>query len=402
MRALEFGAWLLDLDGVLYVGDQVLPGVHEALRKLRDSGTALRFLTNDPRPTREQLVERLRRLGIEASVDQVITCGYTTARMLADQGVRTAYVVGSTGLAEELERAGIAVLRHGIPEAVVVGADEELRFLDVAHGAVLVQRGARFVATNADPSYPLPVGVVPATGAVVSAIQLATGRPPLVVGKPEPHMFRLALQTLPPATPALVVGDRVDSDVLGAHRVGLPAILVATESPPFRSRRDLRRPDAVVSSLLEAVERSPELPERLAVPRLWPERVVAGVVLLLLDRSAQRLAVVRANGTATLPWTALEPLETFDEAAQRLLDTLAGDGGGMRCETKALGAIGREPWVVVDGGGAVLQLAGQAYLARCSWQDPTDTSEWVDLAALEDVLPEEQAAWCRQALVEVV
>ncbi len=402
MRAREFGAWLLDLDGVLYIGDQVLPGVHEALRRLRDSGIALRFLTNDPRPTREQLVERLRRLGIEASVEEVITCGYATARLLTTLGIRTAFVVGSTGLAEELERAGIAVLREGLPEAVVVGADEELRFLDVAHGAVLVQRGARFVATNADPSYPLPVGVVPATGAVVSAIQLASGRRPLVVGKPEPHMFRLALQTLPPETPALVVGDRVDSDVLGAHRAGLPAILVAAESPVFRSRRDLRRPDAVVSSLLEAVERSPELPERLAVPSLWPERVVAGVVLLLLDSSAERLAVVRAGGMVTLPWTALEPLETFDEAAQRLLDALVGNGGGLECETKHLGAIGREPWVVVDAEGAVLQLAGQAFLARCSWQDPARTSEWIDLAALEDALPEEQAAWCRQVLVAAV
>ncbi|MCX7624575.1 MAG: HAD-IIA family hydrolase [Thermomicrobium sp.] len=400
MRAFDATAWLLDLDGVVYVGDQVLPGVHEALERLRRAGKLVRFLTNDPRPSREQLVERLRGLGIAAEVEEVVTCGWATAQLLAAQGTRRAFVVGSAGLAEELARAGIEVTRDGIPEAVVVGADERMSFLDVVQGAVLVQRGARFVATNADPSYPMPFGTVPATGAVVCAIQLATQRRPLVVGKPEPHMFRLALASLPAGTRALVVGDRVESDVLGAHRAGLPAILVAPRAPRFPSPRDLRRPDAVVPSLLAAVVDSPELPDELAVPPAWPERIVPGVVLLLVDRSGQRIALAGSDDRRHLPWTALEPLETFAEAAHRLLVDVTG-GAPTGDPPVALGPVAGNPWLVTDSEGAVLQLAGQAFLARLEADELGGGAEWGDLTSLEVVLPAGQAEWCRAVLADV-
>lgn len=397
MRALDFGAWFLDLDGVVYVGDQVLPGVHQALATLRRLGKQLRFLTNDPRPTREELVARLHRLGIEATVDEVVTCGWATAQRLAAEGVRSAFVIGSAGLAEELERVGITVTRDGLPEAVVVGADERMSFLDVAHGAVLVQRGARFVATNADPSYPMPFGTVPATGAVVCAIQLAAQRRPLVIGKPEPYMFHLALATLPAGTRALAVGDRVESDVLGAHRAGLPAILVAAQVPAFPSPRDLRRPDAVVSSLLEAVERSPELSDDPVLPEAWPERIVPAALLLVTDTAGQRVALSESAGVLSLPWTALEPLETFEEAAERLLARFAGDAVSGT-PLAPIGPIAGQEWIVRDPDGAPVQLAGQAFLARIDAGVSTVAAHWVDWTALEMQLPAAQAAWCRQVL----
>jgi glycerol 3-phosphatase-2 len=134
MRALDFDAWLLDLDGVVYVGDRLLPGVAEALATLRAAGKHLRFLTNDPRPTREQLAERLRRLGIDVAVEELVTCGWATARLLPQLGIGSAYVVGSVGLAEELARVGITVVDDGIPDAVVLGADERLDFRRVVKG----------------------------------------------------------------------------------------------------------------------------------------------------------------------------------------------------------------------------------------------------------------------------
>lgn len=399
MRATDFDAWLLDLDGVVYVGHELLPGVREALAQLRDAGKHVRFLTNDPRPTREQLAARLQQLGVEAHVDEIVTCGWATAQLLPELGVQSAYVVGSAGLAEELQRVGIAVTDDGVPDAVVVGADEQLRFLDVVRGCLLIQRGARFIATNADASYPMPFGTVPATGAVVCAIRLATGQRPLVVGKPEPLMFLLALRTLPPGSKALVVGDRVESDILGAHRAGLPAVLVANAVPNLPAARDLRRPDAVVRSLVELLEQAPELPVGSGTPDPWPERVVAGVVLLLVDEAREQLAVVSAGGEWSLPWAVLEPLETFEEAASRVL---------MQVLPRAvrrfdLATLISEPGImlVTDHDGALVRLAGPAFFAHTDTVALQGEARWYPIGRLEELLSSPCARWVRSVLAKV-
>ncbi len=399
MRATDFDAWLLDLDGVVYVGHELLPGVREALAQLRDAGKHVRFLTNDPRPTREQLAARLQQLGVEAHVDEIVTCGWATAQLLPELGVQSAYVVGSAGLAEELQRVGIAVTDDGVPDAVVVGADEQLRFLDVVRGCLLIQRGARFIATNADASYPMPFGTVPATGAVVCAIRLATGQRPLVVGKPEPLMFLLALRTLPPGSKALVVGDRVESDILGAHRAGLPAVLVANAVPNLPAARDLRRPDAVVRSLVELLEQAPELPAGSGTPDPWPERVVAGVVLLLVDEAREQLAVVSAGGEWSLPWAVLEPLETFEEAASRVL---------MQVLPRAvrrfdLATLISEPGImlVTDHDGALVRLAGPAFFALTDTGPLQGEARWYPIGRLEELLSSPCARWVRSVLAKV-
>ncbi len=399
MRATDFDAWLLDLDGVVYVGHELLPGVREALAQLRDAGKHVRFLTNDPRPTREQLAARLQQLGVEAHVDEIVTCGWATAQLLPELGVQSAYVVGSAGLAEELQRVGIAVTDDGVPDAVVVGADEQLRFLDVVRGCLLIQRGARFIATNADASYPMPFGTVPATGAVVCAIRLATGQRPLVVGKPEPLMFLLALRTLPPGSKALVVGDRVESDILGAHRAGLPAVLVANAVPNLPAARDLRRPDAVVRSLVELLEQAPELPAGSGTPDPWPERVVAGVVLLLVDEAREQLAVVSAGGEWSLPWAVLEPLETFEEAASRVL---------MQVLPRAvrrfdLATLISEPGIMLgtDHDGALVRLAGPAFFAHTDTVALQGEARWYPIGRLEELLSSPCARWVRSVLAKV-
>lgn len=249
MLAERFDAFLLDLDGVVYVGDRPLPGAVEALARLRALGRAVRFITNDPIPSRAEVAERLRSLGVAADPGEVVSAGWATARWLAEAGVRRAFVLGSAGLRAEVEAAGVAAVDEE-PEAVVVGADPALTFAEVARACLWIRRGARFVATNPDLTFPTPWGPLPATGAIVRAVEAATGARPTVIGKPEPHLFRLALAGLPPGSRAVMVGDNPDTDVLGARRAGIPAILVrgdAGASPPD----DARRPDAVIRSLLD-------------------------------------------------------------------------------------------------------------------------------------------------------
>ncbi|MCS7051257.1 MAG: HAD-IA family hydrolase, partial [Thermomicrobium sp.] len=293
--------------------------------------------------------------------------------------------------------AGLTVVQDGsLPDAVVVGADERLSFLDVVRGAVLVQRGARFIATNNDPSYPLPIGTVPATGAVVCAIRLATGRRPLVVGKPEPLMFRLARETLPAGATALVIGDRMESDILGAHRAGFPAILVASSAFAMPRPGDPRRPDAVVRSLADLFERPPDLPVRVPSTDQWPERVVAGVVLLLVDETRGTLALLPSDGGWQLPWTSLEPLETLEGAAWRLVHHLLQ---GSAAHLEWVGAVSDTEAVLLRGAdGELVHVVGSCFRAAVHQSADTDRVRWHALDSLVEVLPGERVTWIMRRL----
>lgn len=249
MLAGRYDAFLVDLDGVVYVGDRALPGAAAALARLRELGKAVRFLTNDPVPTRAELVARLRLLGVDAEPGEVISAGWATARWLAEAGVRRVFVAGSPGLRAELAEAGLELVEEG-PEAVVVGADPDLTLGRVARACIWIARGARFVATNPDLTYPTPWGPLPATGALVRAVEAVTGVAPTVIGKPKPHIFRLALATLPAGCRAAMVGDNPETDVAGARRAGIAAILVA---PDGQVPADGPQPDAVIRALAELV-----------------------------------------------------------------------------------------------------------------------------------------------------
>lgn len=331
--ARQFDAFLFDLDGVVYVGDEPMPDAVEALARLRAAGRAVRFLTNDPRYTREQFARRLNRMGVEAAPHEVVGCGWATALHLRQLGVRTAFVLGNAALAAELEAAGIAAADGdgpaGVPDAVVVGAGEHLGFPHILKASRLILAGARFVATNADGRFPAPGGPAPGTGAIVRAVEVATERRPLVVGKPNPLMFRLALESLPPGARAVMVGDNPATDILGAHLAGLPGILVARRgdggadaSPgapePLPSGRELLRPDAVVSTLLELFEPSPPLRRWTPPPYPWPDRVSPGVAAVVVDAEGRVLWVRRRdNGLWSLPSGHVEPAETVHEAVRR-------------------------------------------------------------------------------------
>jgi HAD superfamily hydrolase (TIGR01457 family) len=234
--AEPYDAILLDLDGVLYRWPEPIPGSPEALERLRAAGKRIAFVTNNSSRTPEQVAERLASLGIGAEPREVVTSALATATLLADRGTRSAFVIGEEGLRTALAEAGIDLVdaSDGSVDAVVVGFDRTADYTTLKDGAVLVERGASLVASNPDPSFPAPGGEAwPGAGALLAVIETTTGRRGEVVGKPEAPLLRRALEQAGGGRP-LVVGDRLDTDIAGAVRLGWDSALVLTGS----TRRD--------------------------------------------------------------------------------------------------------------------------------------------------------------------
>nr|MBA3728902.1 HAD-IIA family hydrolase [Actinomycetota bacterium] len=230
-RALaeRYDAVLLDLDGVIYRGHAPIEGAAATLSRLRELGIPRLFLTNNSSRTPGEVARSLRTLGIEAEPKEVLTSGVATAALLRRQGLAgaTAFVIGEAGVREPLEEAGLRLAR-GEPrtaDLVVVGLDRSVDYAKLRTAALLLQRGARLVATNSDISYPAPDGLWPGAGAILAAVTTATGAVPEVVGKPERPLFREAAEATG-ATSPLVVGDRLETDVAGAEGMGWDSLLV--------------------------------------------------------------------------------------------------------------------------------------------------------------------------------
>jgi glycerol 3-phosphatase-2 len=225
-----YDAILLDLDGVLYRWPEPIDGAVETVRALRDAGKRIAFVTNNSSRTPTQVAERLASVGVDAKPEEVVTSALATATLLAEWGVRSAFVVGEEGLLEALADVGIHVVDTSASEvdAVVVGFDRGADFVKLKDASVLVQRGVPLVASNADPSFPAPGGESwPGAGALLAVIETTTGTRGEVVGKPEPLLFERALASAGGGRP-LVVGDRLDTDIAGAAGLGWDSALVLT------------------------------------------------------------------------------------------------------------------------------------------------------------------------------
>jgi HAD superfamily hydrolase (TIGR01450 family) len=230
--ARQYDQFILDLDGCVWVGDEPTPGAVDAIASLREGGKRVAFATNDPRSGTEDYVTRLWRLGVQASVADVVTVGGAVQHLLAEtRRGRTAYVVGTEALCRHVADAGLRLLNGtdlaSRAEVVVVGGTEDLVYDDLRNATLAVSRGAELIATGRDPIYPQPDGDWPGTGAIVAAVEYATGKTAAIVGKPEPQLFLTALDRLGSGR-TLVVGDRLDSDVAAAARIPLDAALVMT------------------------------------------------------------------------------------------------------------------------------------------------------------------------------
>ncbi len=272
-RRMAIRVVIFDLDGVLYRGDQPLPGAVETVERLRRSGRRVIYATNNSTRTREEYVRRLRGFGLPADLDDVVTSAYATARYLQDQGLRPkdALVIGADGFRAELRAAGVLAGEHAVrpfaeaggsaADMVLVGLDQSFTYDKLAEAQRALLAGAPFIAANKDLTYPVEGRLLPGAGTVVAAIEAATGRTAVCVGKPEPYMFQEALRrTGASGSEAVVVGDSVRTDVLAAHRVGALGVLILTgvTTEASLSPTDGVVPDYVVDSL-DALLRLPAL-----------------------------------------------------------------------------------------------------------------------------------------------
>jgi glycerol 3-phosphatase-2 len=225
-----YDAVLLDLDGCVWVGGSPTRGAPEAIAALRAAGKALAFVTNDSRHSPEEYVRKLWSLGIQASLDEVVTVGGAIQYVLAERPPgRPAYVVGSSAIYRHVTDAGARIVndtpRATAAEVVVFAAHDELHFTEMRGAMQAVLGGAELIATDRDGSYPSANGMAPGTGAFLAALEYATGATGRVLGKPEPQLFYTALDRIGPGR-ALVIGDRLESDLAGAAAAGLDAAIV--------------------------------------------------------------------------------------------------------------------------------------------------------------------------------
>jgi HAD superfamily hydrolase (TIGR01450 family) len=225
-----YDAALLDLDGVLYLGPEPVPHAAEAVAAARAAGMRTAFVTNNSSRRAAPVAAHLVELGIPATVEDVVTSGQAAARYVAGRVPpgSAVLVVGSEGLAEELAEVGLTPVRTADGAvAVVQWLEPRTAWTDLAEAAVAIEAGALWVAGNTDATYPSPRGLLPGNGALVQALVHTTAQRPVVVGKPEPELHRISVERVQAQRP-LVVGDRLDTDVLGATRAGADSLLVLT------------------------------------------------------------------------------------------------------------------------------------------------------------------------------
>jgi len=247
--------WLTDMDGVLVREEDPIPGAGEFIGALKHLSVPFLVLTNNSIYTPRDLRARLLRSGIDVPEDSIWTSAMATAQFLQDQRPGgSAFVVGEAGLTTALYDVGY-VMTERDPDYVILGETRTYSFESITRAIRLIDAGARFIATNPDPSGPSPMGMVPATGSVAALISTATGRSPYFIGKPNPLMMRSALNRLEAHSETTVmVGDRMDTDIISGLEAGMRTILVSTGSThPDHVERFPYRPTMVVNSIADVV-----------------------------------------------------------------------------------------------------------------------------------------------------
>lgn len=245
--------YLIDMDGVIYRGSQVIPGAAEWIAELRNEDVPFLFLTNNSQRTRRDVATKLARMGIDVEESHIFTCAMATARFLARQKPNgTAYVIGEGGLLQALHHNGYSIVDHD-PDYVVVGEGRSVNFEMIETAVQMIEHGAKLIATNLDPNCPTQNGTRPGCGAIVSMLESATGRTAFSVGKPSPVMFRFACAELGLQPEEItVVGDTLETDILGGVQMGCRTVLVLSGGT---READLPlvtyRPDRVVASIAD-------------------------------------------------------------------------------------------------------------------------------------------------------
>lgn len=306
----KFGAVLADLDGVVYAGPTAIPGAVEALEALEGVGVALAYITNNASRSSAEVAAHLRELGAPATAGRVFGSALAGAELLA--GIvphgATVLVTGSDVLAQHVADQGLVPVSTAdpIPDAVIQGFEPSLGWKDLAEAAFAVAAGAVWVATNTDMSIPQARGIAPGNGTLVAAVSAATGRQPLVAGKPEAQLFTTAANHLG-IEKALVVGDRLDTDILGGNRASMATALVLTGVDTAENALaavDGQRPTYIIGNLGELHRQYPEVRPEHGVFTCGESsaRVRNGVVIM--DGGRDNLDTWRAGCAA---WWAATP-----------------------------------------------------------------------------------------------
>jgi HAD superfamily hydrolase (TIGR01450 family) len=251
----DFDGLLIDLDGVVWIGREPVPGSAETLAALLAAGKRIVFVTNNPGKPPTAYAERLQSLGIEVEAEQIVTAGMVAAR-LAGAAVGpggSAFVIGGTPLKEMVAASGAKLLEEEDgreADVVVVSGHRGFDYGELLTAKLALDGGAALFATSHDPTMPMPGGEWPGTGAVLAAVETASGRVAEIGGKPEGHLFEMALEAIGDAKRVAMIGDRVSSDIEGGRRAGLETILVLSGTS---SRADAEAaeppPDHVIDDL---------------------------------------------------------------------------------------------------------------------------------------------------------
>lgn len=329
---------MLDLDGVVYVGAVAVPRAVEALASARDAGMRLAFVTNNASRTPKTVADGLRVLGVPAEVTDVVTSAQAAARIVSTMvpAAASVLVVGGEGLESALAEHGLHPVRslEDRPAALVQGFDPAVSWEHLAEGSYAAASGIPWVSANPDVTIPTSRGIAPGNGALVAAVASASGRTPVVAGKPEPPLFDETVRRVGGSHP-LVVGDRLDTDIEGANAVGVDSLLVMTgvtglrelvHAPPWlrptyvgADLDALHEPQGVVEAD-HGVRRCEGMLARADGGRITPERVAA-------SPSGEATALLRA--AVSLGWDLAAGTEAgrsageFDvDAVTRYLDGL--------------------------------------------------------------------------------
>jgi 4-nitrophenyl phosphatase len=246
---------IIDMDGVLYRGDQPMPRLVEFFDFLRERSLTFTLATNNSTRTSQEYVEKLARMGVSISPSEVLNSGQATARFLADEypkGTRV-HVFGMPSFKKAITDEGFVLADEDV-QLVVASMDREITYEKLKCATLLLRGGARFIATNLDPTYPCEEGLGPGTGSLIASLETSSGVKAQAIGKPEPTMYQMAMQKMHanPETTA-VIGDRADTDILGGKRAGLMTMMVLSGSSD-RSEAEAIGADMIFNDIAHLLE----------------------------------------------------------------------------------------------------------------------------------------------------
>ncbi len=313
-----FDAFLISLDGIIH--NKILQHqAREIIFQIRETGKTLRLLSNNPNYSRKSMYSKLQSLGIETTLEEIITPDLILKTFLKLQKLDKIYLLGSQELKRELLEANIKIVQQ-MPQAVVAGFDEKISFKEIKKAANFIKRGTPLIVTNPEYQFSSDEGIIPTTGVIAEVLEKITSFKAIHLGKPNPFFFLLALESLPSQNLRCVaIGDNPQTDIIGAHWMGIPAILVAQNFRYFPSRKDPRNPELWIKSFKELEKkRVEELTYRAKAFQVLPDGIKVATCGMVFDRKKRILLVLKKDSEKWgLPTGTMEIGETLIECLQR-------------------------------------------------------------------------------------